>query len=76
MVDIEVYSNTKGKLRQPAAYWLPSGPLLIGTAAHTNIAAETSRDVVVDAITATKDPGRPGPSLWMQTETQWTPSRI
>ena len=30
MVDIEVYSKTKQKLRQPAAEWLPSTPFLMG----------------------------------------------
>ena len=30
MVDIEVYSKKKDKLRQPAAEWLPSTPFLMG----------------------------------------------
>ena len=30
MVDIEVYSKPKQKLRQPAAEWLPSTPFLMG----------------------------------------------
>ena len=30
MVDIEVYSKPKQKLRQPAAKWLPSTPFLMG----------------------------------------------
>ena len=53
-----------------------SGPLTISTAADTEIAAEISQDVVVDATTAAKDPGQLGPSMWMQMETHRTPSRI
>ena len=53
-----------------------SGLPSLGTAAHTEIAAETSQDVVVDAITAAEDPGQPGPSMRMQMETHRTPSRI
>ena len=30
MVEIEVYSKKKDKLRQPAADWLPSTPFLMG----------------------------------------------
>ena len=30
MVDIEVYTKPKQKLRQPAAEWLPSTPFLMG----------------------------------------------
>ena len=30
MVDIEVYTKKKDKLRQPAAEWLPSTPFLMG----------------------------------------------
>ena len=30
MVDIEVYTKKKDKVRQPAAEWLPSTPFLMG----------------------------------------------
>ena len=33
MVEIEIYSKTKSKVRQPAASWLPQIPCLLGLAA-------------------------------------------
>ena len=33
MVELEVYSKTKQKSRQPAAEWLPSTPFLMGLSA-------------------------------------------